>query len=47
MKALAEVNPTHYDSLLAQWKRDYQRRRNLWADMASAGCPLNPTSPMT
>ncbi len=39
MKSLSEVNPATYASLLAQWKTEFRRRRNLWADMASAGCP--------
>ena len=39
MRALSEVNPTVYASLLARWKAEHRRRRNLWADMAAAGCP--------
>ncbi len=39
MRAFSEVNPTAYAKQLAQWKTVYRRRRNLWADMASAGCP--------
>jgi hypothetical protein len=39
MRALAEVNPSLYAKMLAQWKTGFRRRRNLWADMASAGCP--------
>ena len=39
MKALSEVNPTSYNTLLARWKTEFRRRRNLWADMATAGCP--------
>jgi hypothetical protein len=39
MRALSEVNPASYGKLLTQWKTEYRRRRNLWADMASAGCP--------
>lgn len=39
MRALSEVNPGAYAKLLAQWKTEYRRRRNLWADMASARCP--------
>lgn len=39
MRALSEVNPATYATQLAQWKTEYRRRRNLWADMASAGCP--------
>ena len=44
MKALAEVNRAHYDTLLGRWKTVHKRRRNLWADMVSAGCPMNPTN---
>jgi hypothetical protein len=39
MKALSEVNPATYASLLARWQTEFRRRRNLWKDMASAGCP--------
>lgn len=39
MRALSEVNPAAYAKQLAQWKTEYRRRRNLWADMSSAGCP--------
>jgi hypothetical protein len=39
MKALSELNSVAYANLLTQWKTEYRRRRNLWADMASAGCP--------
>ncbi len=39
MKALSEVNPGVYAGKLAHWKTEFRRRRNLWADMASAGCP--------
>jgi len=39
MKALSEVNPTAYAKLLSRWKIEFRRRRNLWADMASTGCP--------
>ena len=38
MKALSEVNPTAYAKLLSRWKAEFRRRRNLWKDMASAGC---------
>jgi len=39
MKALSEINPGIYAKLLAQWKIEFKRRRNLWADLASAQCP--------
>ena len=39
MRALSEVNPSAYLTQLAQWRTEHRRRRNLWADMASAGCP--------
>ena len=39
MRALSEVNPTAYASLLTQWKTEFRWRRNLWKDMAAAGCP--------
>lgn len=39
MKALSEVNRGSYDKLLAQWKTEFRRRRNLWADMAATSCP--------
>jgi hypothetical protein len=39
MRALSEVNPALYAKMLAQWITEFRRRRNLWADMASAGCP--------
>jgi hypothetical protein len=47
MKALSEINRSRYDTLLARWRTEFKLRRNLWKDMASAGCPLNPTSPLT
>jgi hypothetical protein len=31
--------PDVYASKLARWQTEFHRRRNLWADMASAGCP--------
>ena len=39
MKALSELNRASYNILLARWKTEYKRRRNLWADMAAASCP--------
>lgn len=39
MKALSEVNPVSYNNVLIRWKTEFRRRRNLWADMATAGCP--------
>jgi hypothetical protein len=39
MRALSELNPTNYANLLTRWRTEFRRRRNLWADMASAGCP--------
>ncbi len=39
MKALSEVNRARYDKLLAAWKVEFRRRRNLWAEMATAKCP--------
>jgi hypothetical protein len=39
MKALSEVNRSAYDTLLTRWRKDFRRRRNLWADMAACGCP--------
>ncbi len=39
MKALSEVNSAGYGQLLARWKTEYKRRRNLWAEMAAVKCP--------
>lgn len=39
MRALSEVNPTAYANILTRWKTEFRRRRNLWKDMAAAGCP--------
>lgn len=39
MKALSEVNRAGYDKLLAEWKVEFRRRRNLWAEMAAVKCP--------
>lgn len=39
MKALSEVNTVGYENLLARWKSEFRRRRNLWQDMAAVGCP--------
>ena len=39
MKALSEVSPTSYEHLLVRWKTEVRRPRNLWPDMAAAGCP--------
>ena len=39
MKALSEVNSAGYNQLLARWKTEYKRRRNLWAEMSAAKCP--------
>jgi hypothetical protein len=39
MRALSEVNPTAYANILTRWKTEFGRRRNLWKDMAAAGCP--------
>lgn len=37
MKALKEVSPKSYETLLAQWRSDHQRRSNLWRAMKEAG----------
>jgi hypothetical protein len=39
MRALSEVYPASYGKLLGRWKTEFARRRNLWKDMATAGCP--------
>jgi hypothetical protein len=38
MKALCEVNPASYDQVLAHWKTEFKRRRNLWSEMVAAKC---------
>lgn len=37
MAALHEVAPSAYETLLAQWRVDHHRRRNLWKAMTEAG----------
>ncbi|MUG97203.1 hypothetical protein F7734_34675 [Scytonema sp. UIC 10036] len=37
MAALKELNPQAYGALLAQWKTEHQRRRNLWKAMGELG----------
>lgn len=37
MAALRELTPDHYKTVLAQWRVDHQRRRNLWQAMAKMG----------
>ena len=39
MRALSEVKPAAYEKLLARWKVEFKRRRNLWKEMAAANCP--------
>lgn len=39
MKALSELNRPRYDAMLARWRTEFSRRRNLWKDMQAAGCP--------
>ncbi|MBI2928500.1 MAG: hypothetical protein HYY24_22760 [Verrucomicrobia bacterium] len=39
MKALSEINAASYGKVLARWKTEFKRRRNLWAEMASVHCP--------
>ena len=39
MKALSEVDIVGYEHVLARWKSEFRRRRNLWQDMAAVGCP--------
>ena len=39
MRALSEMNPSTYTTLLTRWQTEFRRRRNLWKDMAAAGCP--------
>lgn len=39
MKALSEVSAASYHTLLANWKIEFRRRRNLWQDMISVRCP--------
>jgi hypothetical protein len=39
MKALSELVPDRYASVLAGWKTEFKRRRNLWAEMRSMECP--------
>ena len=39
MKALSEVNRPRYEALLARWRTEFSRRRNLWKDMKTCGCP--------
>lgn len=35
--ALKELSPQNYDTLLAQWRTDHQRRSNLWKAMKQLG----------
>ncbi|GAA6615888.1 hypothetical protein [Scytonema sp. NUACC26] len=37
MAALKELNLQAYGALLAQWKTEHQRRRNLWKAMSDLG----------
>ncbi len=37
MVALKELSPKNYEILLAQWRRDHQRRSNLWKAMKQRG----------
>jgi hypothetical protein len=37
MAALRELAPSDYESLLAKWRVEHQRRRNLWRDLAQLG----------
>jgi hypothetical protein len=37
MAALQEVSPSAYQSLLAQWRINHKRRRNLWKAMEQKG----------
>ncbi len=37
MAALKELNPQAYGALLAQWKTQHQRRRNLWKAISDLG----------
>jgi len=37
MLALKEVSPQNYETLLAQWRKDHQRRSNLWKVMKQLG----------
>jgi hypothetical protein len=39
MKALLELNCADYEKLLAKWRTDYKRRRNLWAEMSKLNLP--------
>jgi hypothetical protein len=39
MKVLAEVNLVTYEGMIARWKIDHRRRRNLWAEMAALKLP--------
>lgn len=39
MKALAELNRPRYDTVLAQRRTEFHRRRNLWRDLKAAHCP--------
>jgi hypothetical protein len=37
MAALRELAPDHYEALLAKWRIDHHRRRNLWQALAKMG----------
>ncbi|HEY9625999.1 MAG TPA: hypothetical protein V6C84_01750 [Coleofasciculaceae cyanobacterium] len=37
MVALKELSPQNYETLLAQWRNDHQRRSNLWKAMKQMG----------
>jgi len=37
MAALRELAPSDYESLLAKWRVEHHRRRNLWRDLAQLG----------
>ena len=39
MRALYEINTESYERLLARWKVEFRRRRNLRAEMTAAHCP--------
>jgi hypothetical protein len=37
MAALRELAPQNYEALLANWRVDHHRRRNLWKAMSELG----------
>jgi hypothetical protein len=38
--ALHELNQAEYEVLIKQWRKNHNRRRNLWRDMRKAGLAI-------